>query len=285
MVNKFYAPSVATTTYGAELMKARQIEEMKYMAIKKQWDDSRSSVAVGYSQETYHPGAMRALHHMTKAAAAKAAAGLVTQQQPLTYLCGQIDVLMHSLKTAYDPATVEELDALLSEHPDPDIVWQAMHAWQRNAETPGTNTWLTHAVTEAHIEAIAVLLYHGADPLQQYPQRGNVCALDDASVHYHNRERDPTNFHLIATLLNSSIFKTDPAKKKGYMITGGSDEPFGIDPNAPILDHHLKQQQGEWDRQSSQRPLAVLDFVHLRVTQIIFYYKKAKLRLSYLEKD
>jgi hypothetical protein len=38
-------------------------------------------------------------------------------------------------------------------------------------------------------------------------------------------------------------------------------------------------------RQSSQRPLAVLDFVHLRVTQIIVYYKNAKLRLSYLEKD
>jgi hypothetical protein len=38
-------------------------------------------------------------------------------------------------------------------------------------------------------------------------------------------------------------------------------------------------------RQSSQRPLAVLDFVHLRVTQKIFYFRKAKLRLSYLEKD
>jgi hypothetical protein len=38
-------------------------------------------------------------------------------------------------------------------------------------------------------------------------------------------------------------------------------------------------------RQSSQRPLAFLDFVHLRVTQIIVYFKKAKLRLSYLEKD
>jgi hypothetical protein len=37
-------------------------------------------------------------------------------------------------------------------------------------------------------------------------------------------------------------------------------------------------------RQSSQRPLAVLDFVHLRVTQIIFYFKKAISRLSYLEK-
>ncbi len=38
-------------------------------------------------------------------------------------------------------------------------------------------------------------------------------------------------------------------------------------------------------RQSSQRPLAFLDFVHLRLTQIIVYFKKAKLRLSYLEKD
>ncbi len=38
-------------------------------------------------------------------------------------------------------------------------------------------------------------------------------------------------------------------------------------------------------RQSSQRPLAVLDFVHLRVTQIIVYYKNENLRLSYLEKD
>jgi hypothetical protein len=40
-------------------------------------------------------------------------------------------------------------------------------------------------------------------------------------------------------------------------------------------------------RQSSQRPLAVLDFVDLRVTQIIFYFKKSKFLLSesYLEKD
>ena len=38
-------------------------------------------------------------------------------------------------------------------------------------------------------------------------------------------------------------------------------------------------------RQSSQRPLAFLDFFHLRVTQIIVYYKNANLRLSYLEKD
>ncbi len=38
-------------------------------------------------------------------------------------------------------------------------------------------------------------------------------------------------------------------------------------------------------RQSSQHPLDFLDFVHLRVTQIIVYYKNAKLRLSYLEKD
>jgi hypothetical protein len=38
-------------------------------------------------------------------------------------------------------------------------------------------------------------------------------------------------------------------------------------------------------RQSSQRPLDFLDFVQLRVTQIIVYYKNTKLRLSYLEKD
>ena len=127
------------------------------------------SVAVGRTSSLSSPDNMRAFHLITKNVAAKVkaeAAGLAAQQEPLTHLCAQIDVLMHSLKTAYDPATIEELDALLSEHPKPDIVWQAMHAWPRNAaEAPGTNPWLTHAVTEAHIEAIAVLLYHGADPL------------------------------------------------------------------------------------------------------------------------
>jgi hypothetical protein len=63
--------------------------------------------------------------------------------------------------------TIEQLDALLAEHPLPDKVWQAMHAWPRNGETPGTKTWPTHAVTEGHIEAITVLLYYGADPLQR----------------------------------------------------------------------------------------------------------------------
>jgi hypothetical protein len=38
-------------------------------------------------------------------------------------------------------------------------------------------------------------------------------------------------------------------------------------------------------RQSSQHPMDFLDFLQLRVTQIIVNYKKAKLRLSYLEKD
>jgi hypothetical protein len=101
-------------------------------------------------------------------------------------------------------------------------------------------------VTEAHIEAIVTLLYYGVDPLQRYPQRhNNACAMDDASVHYHNRAGDPTSFHLVATLLSSSIIKTAQGKKD-YMITGGNNEQsFGIDPNAPILDH--SKAQGKWD--------------------------------------
>ncbi len=236
-------------TYGAALRQQKPREEMERggskipFAAPGPYDDNpwngpgSRSVAVAVDRiASSTPDNMRAFYQLKKATEAKAeaAAGLAAQQEPLTHLCGQIDVLMHSLKTAYDPATIEELDALLSEHPKPDIVWKAMHAWPRNlnaAEPQGTNTWLTHAVTEAHIEAIAVLMYYGADPLQRCPRRG------DQSVHYHNRSRDPTAFHLIATLLNSSsIIKTE---KKGYMITAGSEEPFGIEPNARILDQRL----------------------------------------------
>jgi hypothetical protein len=116
-------------TYGDALRQHRQKEEMERRSkipfsapSDNQWNGpSLRSVAVGYSPNSslYHPEAMRAFHQVTKATAAEA--GLATQQ-PLTKLCCQIDVLMHSLKTVYDPATIKELDALLAEHPEPGIV-------------------------------------------------------------------------------------------------------------------------------------------------------------------
>ena len=83
------------------------------------------------------------------------------------------------------------------------------------------------AVENMKMEMIAVLMYHGADPLEICPLRSNLTPFDMCFRHHHAQSRE--TFHFIATLLNIGI----PEQRTGGWMMRNA-HVIGVDVNAPL---------------------------------------------------
>jgi hypothetical protein len=70
------------------------------------------------------------------------------------------------LQWAHPPSMHKQLDELLARNVRCNMSKNAVRSWARGAQ--GRDTWLTHAVWNADVELVAILIYYGADPLQKY---------------------------------------------------------------------------------------------------------------------
>ena len=90
------------------------------------------------------------------------------------------------------------------------------------------NTLLRMAVSYYYPEAIAILMYYGADPLQKGQRSDALSAFDTAFSHHHAQNRD--RFHFLVTLLNDGI--TSENRANHYMIR--NDYLLGKEVDAPL---------------------------------------------------
>jgi hypothetical protein len=91
------------------------------------------------------------------------------------------------LEMSHTPSMHKQLNELLVSHIRGDLSRDAMRSWTYGSE--GRNTWLTHAVRNADVEIVAILMYCGADPLQKCYALAGLCALEDAA-HQINTAQD-----------------------------------------------------------------------------------------------
>jgi hypothetical protein len=133
----------------------------------------------------------------------------------------------------------DALEALLSTA-DPALVGEAL----RQFTVRSGHTFLTDAVFSMRLEDIAILLYYGADPLQECPSRDNLSAFDFGFTHCHAQNRD--RFHFIMAMLNPG---TMTASRGMYR----EDYTIGKNPNTPL--HTLDIDGNEVIRKDCETPL------------------------------
>ena len=90
------------------------------------------------------------------------------------------------------------------------------------------NTLLRMAVSSYYPEAIAILMYYGADPLQKGRRSDALSPFDTAFSHHHAQNRD--RFHFLVTLLNDGI--TEENRANHYIKT--NDFLLGKEVDAPL---------------------------------------------------
>ena len=131
----------------------------------------------------------------------------------------ELDIICLVRSDEHDQATLASLDALL--HASPDINLETVTRGMSDL------TLLAMAVRNLNLEMIAILMWHGADPLQPCPEHDNVCPfyLNFNNLHAQNRDR----FHFLATLLNNGI-PTDSRYRRR------TDHLLGSHINAPLPD-------------------------------------------------
>jgi hypothetical protein len=95
----------------------------------------------------------------------------------------------------------KQLDELLASHIRANMSRDAVRSWAYGSQ--GRNTWLTHAVRNADVELVALLMYYGADPLQRCYARSGLSALDDA-VDQIEKAKNTQRAYLVITLLHSA---------------------------------------------------------------------------------
>ena len=132
------------------------------------------------------------------------------------------------------------LDVWLRNHNNPDYEdqFKPTSCWKTGQE--GKHTWLTYAVSEGLWELVAILLFHGADPLQTCPRNRNYTAFN--YLVKWRPYRDYGLYYFGATLLNK---EGRAAEYLGLMFPQDHVQPFGADVNAlmpdmdPVTAHFL----------------------------------------------
>ena len=121
-----------------------------------------------------------------------------------------------------------ELDGMLASFPE----WRT---WRYGA---CANSLLFIAVQHLRLEMIAVLMYHGADPIEPCTPT-NLSPIDIEFNHRHRQERE--RFHFLAALLNNGRLHENAQHRWG--VPDG--HLFGLDVDAPLPDFNPRTDREE----------------------------------------